>query len=118
MIKEKLLKLLKLDGLVNALTDYVETRIELFKYEVKEDVARLMAKIFLMMVLAFSFALFIVLLSVGLAYYLGTFVGMFGGFMIIAGFYLVISLILFIFRKEINARLEEQLTELAQKKSK
>ena len=118
MIKEKLLKLLKLEGLVNTFSEYIETRIELLKFEVKEDVARLMARIFLALFLTFSFAFFIILLSVGVAYYLSKFVGMFGGFMIMAGFYLVISLLLLFFRKEINAKLEDQLLELAQKKSK
>ena len=52
MIKETILKLLKLDSLVDNLTGYFEGRIELMKYEIKEDLARGLAKVSLLMLAA------------------------------------------------------------------
>ena len=118
MLKDTFLKFLKLDGVLDTAKDYAETRLELLKIEIKEDVARLLSKAFLVLLLTFSFALFIILLSVGIVYYLGSLVGMVGGFLIMAGFYLLLSLVLLLFRKNINQLLEKQFTELARQKSK
>jgi hypothetical protein len=39
-IKDTIFKFLRLDNLVDNLSGYLETRLELFKVEVREDVAR------------------------------------------------------------------------------
>lgn len=119
MLKDRILKMLKLEGLIDNVSKYVETRVELLKIEVKEDLARLLAKVFLMMILTLFFILFVVLASMGLAWYLGALVkSMVGGYLMVSGMYLLLALISLIFRKEINRLLEKQLLALARQKSK
>ena len=118
MIKEAVLKFLKLDGLIENLSAYVEARLEVFKLEVKEDIAKLMAKFIFFLILALSVLFFLLLLSFSLAYYLSPFVGTGGGLLIIAGCYLVIALISFIYRKKIYRKLEKKLLDIVEQKSK
>ena len=116
MLKDTLFKFLKIDGLIDNLTGYIETRVQLLKIDVKEEVAKLIAKAFLVLVCSFAFVLFIVLLSIAAAYYFSSMVGMAMGFVIVAGFYLLVGLILVLFRKEIGEILEKKLIETTQQK--
>lgn len=118
MIKEALFKFLKLEGLIENLSSYIETRVELFKIEIREDVSRLLATVILASVVMIVFLFFLILLSVGIAYYIGTMIGMTGGFTIVAGFYLLTTLLLLAFRKSIHRKLEKQLLEIVQQKVK
>lgn len=106
MLKETLLKFFKLEGLINNLTGYIETRLELVKYELKEDIARAMAKIAIVMVIALFFTLFLLFVSVTAAYLLAELVGVFGGFGIVAGVYLVLLLVVIFFREPISHKIE------------
>lgn len=106
MLKETLLKFFKLEGLINNLTDYIETRLELVKYELKEDIARAMAKIAIVMVIALFFTLFLLFVSVTAAYLLAELVGVYGGFGIVAGVYLVLLLVVIFFREPISHKIE------------
>ncbi|MDH5367912.1 MAG: phage holin family protein [Cyclobacteriaceae bacterium] len=60
MENNRLLKLLKLDNLIDHLSGYIEDKIELVKIEAKEEVAVFLTKaiIIIVMVLFFVFALF------------------------------------------------------------
>lgn len=106
MLKETLLKFFKLEGLINNLTGYIETRLELVKYELKEDIARAMAKIAIVMVIALFFTLFLLFISVTAAYLLAELVGVYGGFGIVAGVYLVLLLVVIFFREPISHKIE------------
>lgn len=106
MLKETLLKFFKLDGLVNNLTGYVETRIELMKYEIKEDMAKAIAKISLVLLTAMLFTFFMLFISVSIAIKIGESLGNFAGFGIVAGFYFILMLIILIFREPISKNLE------------
>ncbi len=112
MIKDTLLKFLKLDGLVNNLTGYLEGRIELVKYEMKEDLARALAKVSLLMLSALLFTFFLVFVSVAVAFKLGESLGAFGGFGIVAAFYFLLLLIIVIFRNSISRSLEKKLKDI------
>ncbi|MBX2964707.1 MAG: phage holin family protein [Cyclobacteriaceae bacterium] len=109
MLKETLLKFFKLEGLVDNLTGYIETRLELVKHELKEDIARAMAKVAIVGVIVIFFALFILFLSVTAAYLLAEAVGVYGGFGIVAGVYLLLVLILIFFREPIGQRIEQEI---------
>jgi uncharacterized membrane protein YqjE len=106
MLKETLLKFFKLEGLINNLTGYIETRLELVKYELKEDIARAMAKIAIVMVIALFFTLFLLFVSVTAAYLLAELVGVYGGFGIVAGVYLALLLVVIFFREPISHKIE------------
>lgn len=109
MLKETLLKFFKLEGLINNLTGYIETRIELVKYELKEDIARAMAKIAIVMVIALFFTLFLLFISITAAYVLAKWVGVYGGFGIIAGVYLALLLVVVFFRDAISHKIESEI---------
>src|SRR5688572_1575485 len=109
MLKETLLKFFKLDGLVNNLTGYVEARIELMKYEIKEDMARAIAKLSILLLLALLFTFFLLFTSVALAVKLGESLGSFTGFGIVAGFYLLMLLLIIALREPIGKSLEKKI---------
>jgi uncharacterized membrane protein YqjE len=111
MLKDALLKLFKLDGLVNTLTGYVETRIELLKYEIKEDMAKAIARLSLVLLTAMFFTFFMLFLSVSVAIKIGESLGSFAGFGIVAGFYLMLMVMVIIFRSSISKGLEEKIKE-------
>lgn len=111
MLKETLLKFFKLDGLVNNLTGYVETRIELLKYEIKEDMAKAIARLSLVLLTILLFTFSLLFFSVSIAIKIGESIGSFAGFAIVAGFYLTLMLIIVIFRESISKNLENKIRE-------
>lgn len=118
MLKDRLMKFLKLDGLIDNLSGYVETRAELLKFEIKEDVGRLVAKVLFGLTLALTLMFFLILISFSLAFAIGEKLGTPVGFSIVAGFYLLVGVLLFLFRDPLNARLEKMIAEIMQKKNK
>jgi hypothetical protein len=118
VLKDTLLKFFKMDSLIENITGYVETRIELMKLEMKEEVAKGLAKAFIFIVITAVLTLFVLLVSMAIAYKIGEAVGVFGGFAIVAGFYLFLGILLFLFRDSITSKLEESLTERMEKKKK
>ena len=118
MLKESILKFLNLDSLITNLTGYVEARIALMKLELKEDLARAVGKVAVYMLLAFVFGLFIFFISVALAYRIGEYIGTFGGFATVAGFYGLVALVLLLFREGISKKFENELKALMKQKKK
>src|SRR5690348_4750862 len=116
MLKDSLIKFFKLDGIASNFTGYVETRMELLKIEIKEDVAKALSKVIVFILLAFVFTLFVLFISMATAYKLAEFVGSFGGFGIVAGLYLVIALLMYFNREEISKKIEKQVLDITKKK--
>jgi uncharacterized membrane protein YqjE len=118
MIKDSVLKFLKLDNLIQNLTGFVETKVELMKLEIKEDLAKGLSRVAVFIVVAFTFVLFIVFFSVALAFKLGESMGTFGGFAVVAAFYLLLAIVTFLLRETIFNKLEKELGEIMTKKKK
>lgn len=116
MFKETILKFLKIDSLVENVTGYVEARIELLKIEIKEEVAKGLAKAIVTVVVIAVFTLFVLLISVAAAYKVGESIGMFGGYAAVASFYLLVGLLVLLFRNSITEKLEKKLDERMKKK--
>lgn len=116
MFKDTLSKLFKVDSLLNNLSGYVETRVELLKVEVKEDLSKGIAQAVAYLFIAFVFALFIVFISIGVAVLLGRSLGMVAGFSIVAFVYLVCGLILWFNRQKLITRLEDRFSVMFSKK--
>ena len=116
MLKDSILKFLKLDSLIENLTGYVESRIELTKMEIREEIAKGLSKVVLFMLMGAVFTLFIILISVAVAHLIAKSVGAFGGFAIVAGFYLLLGLLLFAFKGAISEKLQDQIVENMKKK--
>jgi uncharacterized membrane protein YqjE len=118
VLKESILKFLKLDGILANLTGYVETRVELMKIEVKEDVSKTMAKAAVFIGISFVFTLVVLFISMAVAYKIGETTGLFAGFSIVAGFYLILALILWVSRDPLSKKLEDQFMETLKPKKK
>jgi uncharacterized membrane protein YqjE len=58
-----------LDNLVDNLSGYLETRFELFKVEVREDVSRVLAQALMIAAILLLSILFLLFFSVGLAHF-------------------------------------------------
>lgn len=118
MLKESILRFLKLDSLIANLSGYVEARVELLKVEIKEDIARAIARTLVFIILAFVATLFIFFVSIAIAYKLGEHIGVFGGFAIVAAFYAVVGIILWVTRNAASKKLEQQLNEIMKQTKK
>ena len=94
-----LLKLLKLDSLVNTFIEYVETRIELVRAEVKESIMAAMRAAVIFGSIAVLGLFFLLFLSLSIALALNEALdSTFWGFVIVTGLYLAAVLTLFSLR--------------------
>ena len=118
MFKDSILKLLKLDGIIENVTGYVEARIELLKLDIKEDLARGLAKVAVYVVLALAFMVSLSLISMAIAFKIGETLGNFAGFGIVSGVYFLFGLVLFLFQDSITTSIEKKEKELMTKKKK
>jgi uncharacterized membrane protein YqjE len=118
VLKDTLLKFLKLDSLIDHITGYVEARIELMKIEMREELAKAVSKAIVYVVIVGVVMLFVLLISMAAAYKIAESVGTWGGFAIVACVYLLIGLLVFIFRDSITEKLESRFQEKLNKKKK
>lgn len=97
--KSKLFKFLRIDAILENLTGLIEARMALAKLEIKEEVAKVGARIIAGVVLAFLLGMIIIFMSITLATWLNYLLGsMFLGYLIITGFYLLVLLLLIAFK--------------------
>jgi uncharacterized membrane protein YqjE len=116
VLKDSILKFLKLESLIENLTGYVETRIELTKMEIREDLAKGLSNFLLFILLGVVFTLFVILISIAVAHLIAKSIGPVAGFAIVAGFYLLLGLLVFAFRGAIVEKLQKQLIQIMKKK--
>jgi hypothetical protein len=118
MLKDTILKFFKVDGLIDHVTGYVETRIQLMKYEIREEVAEVIATTILYFVMGTFLFIFILIGSVAAALFIGQVIGYALGFTIVAGFYMVVAVVLIVFRDRIENQLEIRVRNALTKKKK
>lgn len=107
-------KFLRLDNLINSLTGYVETRVELLKLEVREEIVKVVSYGLMMGLCILLALLFLALFSIGLANFISTQYGTtYTGYWIVSGSYALICLIIILLRKPIVRYLENHLNEQA-----
>ena len=118
-IKDSIFKFLRLDNLVKSLSGYLETRVELVKIEVREEIIKVVSH-GLMIGFCFLLAmLFLIFLSIGLANYISTYYGTtFTGYWIVAGAFGLICLIVIFLRKSISHFIEQLLKKQAKQKGR
>lgn len=109
-LKDLIFKFLKVDFLLESLSNYIETRVSLIKKEIKDEVARQLSKvivfIFVMTLILFAIGF----ISTGLAFLIGELVeNMYAGFMIVGGFYLFISILIWLSRRSVGKKVEDTL---------
>lgn len=100
--KNGLLKLLGLDKTIDHLTGYVETRLELYKIQFQEQIAKAISVLALILVLVAVFGLTVVFLSLALANHLNEmFESQFIGFLIVAAVYLIAGILILIYKEKL-----------------
>ncbi|GJM62357.1 MULTISPECIES: phage holin family protein [Persicobacter] len=91
-----------IESLVSNLTGYVESRIELAKLQVGEQAAWVLSRALISIVLIFLFGLFFLFATIALGYFLNAVLNsVYLGFVIIAGFYLLIIVLIAALRAKI-----------------
>jgi len=115
MFGNSISKFLKLDQLIENLTGYVESKVELIKVDVRQDVTDGIAAAITYLIIAFVFAMVLLLLSVGIALVLAQRFGNFWGFGIVAAFYLVAGIILYSRREAMTRDFEKKLSSKKKK---
>ena len=118
-VKDSIFKFLRLDNLVENLSGYVETRIELIKIEVREEVVKIISNALMVSVLFLLGLLFLIFLSIAGAIYLNHYLDHSSeGFWIVSGIYGMMGLIIVLFRKNIGRYFERYLIEQAKRQKK
>ncbi|HEY6142066.1 MAG TPA: hypothetical protein VIV55_01380 [Flavobacterium sp.] len=81
--------------------DYTKTSIELFKLNAVDKSAEIVSSLFSLLVVILTVVLSIIIISIGGALWLGKLLGdSFYGFFIIGAFYLLLAIVLRIFREQ------------------
>ena len=111
MLGNSLTKFLKLDQLVSNLTGYVETKVELIKVEVRQDVQKGISQAIVYLLIAFVFALVILFFSLGVAIALANAIGPMGGYGIVAAVYLIVGIVLYAKREILISKVKRELSK-------
>jgi uncharacterized membrane protein YqjE len=118
-IKDSIFKFLRLDNLVGNLSGYFETRVELIKIEIREEIAKVLSHALMIGVLLLLGLLFILFISFGLANYLNDyFKNSSSGYWIVAAVYGVPGLLIFLLRGKISHYFEQHLNAQSKKRQK
>jgi len=92
----------KIDGLTESLKQYVGTNIELIQLEIIEHFSVIGASLISIILVGIAGTLFVLFISIGAGFYLSYLLGnYYSGFAIIAGFYLLLFLIMIIGKKKL-----------------
>lgn len=92
----------KMEELTDSVKEYVNTRVESVKLSVAEKSSALVANLVAGMLVAAVFLFFLIFAGIALALVLGEWTGkMWAGFLIVAGIYLLIGIIVWIAREKI-----------------
>jgi hypothetical protein len=119
MLKDTLLKFLKIDGLIENLGGYVETRAELLKLEIKEEITKSMAKLSLILGVAVVLLIAITFISFGVAVFLGQLLkSLVAGCAIVGGLYFLLAFVVLFYKDPITHHLEKKLKEIVKHKKK
>ncbi|RKS93992.1 hypothetical protein BC952_1853 [Flavobacterium limicola] len=81
--------------------DYTRTTVELTKLHAVDKAADVMSSLISRLAVSIVFAMFALLANIGLSLWIGELVGkLYYGFFIVSSFYLLIAIILYIFKNE------------------
>lgn len=89
------------ESLIDRVKIYVETRIDLLRLKAIDKSSSFLSLLISMVVVILISFIFIMLLNIGVALLIGELIGKsYYGFFIVAGFYLLIGVVLFMFRNK------------------
>ncbi|OFZ08195.1 MAG: hypothetical protein A3D92_07105 [Bacteroidetes bacterium RIFCSPHIGHO2_02_FULL_44_7] len=91
----------KIEDLTKSLKVYVQTNIELFKLEATERTSVFGANLISILVVGFSLFLFVLFVSLSAGFFLASYFNdNYTGFLLVTGFYFMLTIVLFIGRKK------------------
>lgn len=91
-----------IEDLFEKVEEYVKTNVQLAKLKATDKVADIVASLIAKMAMIILGFFFVMMISMGIAFWLGTLMGKTHyGFMIVAGFYLLLAILLMTFQKNL-----------------
>jgi hypothetical protein len=94
-MENKFLKFFKLDGLLESLKGYIDARLQILKLDLEQKASGIIASLFFVVLLAFSFIMMLIFLSLALGNYLNSiFHSSYTGFALLGLFYFILVVIL------------------------
>jgi hypothetical protein len=94
-MENKFLKFLKLDGLLDSLKGYIDTRVQLLKLEMQEKAANVITSAIFVVLLLFCALMTLALLSIALGNFLNELFGnTYLGYLVLGLFYLIMVILL------------------------
>jgi hypothetical protein len=112
-IKEKILKFLRLDGLLSNLSGYVETKVALVKIEIREEVAGILSRgLMIMLIIMVGFLCMLFLSLAGAQYLNSVLESDYAGYVIVALFFGLLLLLLLVFQKSFFKMFEKKFVEM------
>jgi hypothetical protein len=103
--KKGLLNLLGIGTIIDQLKALVNTRMQIIKLELKDELAKSFAKALIGVMLFFILFIAVLFLSIAVSIYLGYILeNYFYGFGLMAAFYFIIFIILYLFRNKFGLR--------------
>lgn len=91
-----------IEGINEDLKEYAITNYELVKLQATKRISLIGSELISTVIIALFGLFFLLILSCGVGFYLSSLIGnTFSGFFIVAGFYLLVTLIVFLYRKKI-----------------
>lgn len=96
------------DSLVDDLKSYIETRFQLIMLDLTENGLKVGSKIFFVALVVMIMTLLFILINFATAYFLGDLMGkVYLGFIVLSGFYLIIAILMLVFRRKLIKRILE-----------
>lgn len=103
-------KIILIEMLFEKAEQYAKTTLALYKLKVIDKATDIFASMVTRIVIFMFLTIFFVLMTVGLALYLGDLLGKnYYGFFAVGAFYLLISLVFYLFRKSLEAMFNDYL---------
>lgn len=107
------MKLFDLDKLVNTLSGFIETRIELLKIDAKESLTVVVTKIVTLSLISVTGLFILFFLLMGLSGLLNQLLeSQYLGYVIVAGFFVLVLLIILALKEKIGDKIREQISEI------
>ena len=92
----------KLEEITDSIKEYLLLNFEILKLEATERISQIGASLTAVLLVSVSVFMFVFMLSIGLGFYISALLGnAYSGFAIIAAFYFVLTILLFIGRKKL-----------------
>ncbi len=102
--------------MIEIIKDYTTKRLDLIKLQFAEKSSLSAGIIAFLSILVIAFSFFIILFNFGIAFLIGQALGNTGyGFLIVAGFYFLIMIIVFLMKKKIVTIVANQVIEFLKK---